>query len=108
MEVNNNIKSLERAVPVQEGVPTGPITGSHTKSNPRIEGDDLARRANIVVFGVPESQSIVQAKSTIDEILQFVAGRTFLWLMLFTLVSPSVIMAMQLVMETTSVDHDQS
>ena len=28
-----------------------------------------------MVFGVPESQSIVQAKSAIDEILQFVVGR---------------------------------
>ena len=37
--------------------------------------DDLACRANIVFFGVSESQSIVQDKTRIDEILNYAVRR---------------------------------
>ena len=38
-------------------------------------GEDLARRTNIIVFGIPESQLIVHDKSKIDEILSYAVGR---------------------------------
>ncbi len=38
-------------------------------------GEDLSRRTNIIVFGVSESQSNVQDKDKIDEILSYAVGR---------------------------------
>jgi len=60
--------------PAQEDDPTHPLTSPHPKSRAK-EGEDLAQRANIVVFGVPESQSIVQTKSTVNDLKKCPSGR---------------------------------
>ena len=44
-------------------------------SPPTASKDDLACRANIVVFGVSESLSIVQDKTRVNEILNYAVGR---------------------------------
>ena len=76
-EMNNSIKSLStKAVSTTvtaSGSPSSSSTGAAYSKT--AAGEDLARRSNIIVFGVAESQSIVHDKDKIDEILNYAVGR---------------------------------
>ena len=68
-EMNDSIKSLSAKAANSHSSRTAMTSPPATASK-----NDLARRANIVVFEVPESQSIVQDKNTIDKILSCAVG----------------------------------
>ena len=72
-EMNKNLGA--KAVLTTVIASDNPSSLSTRRVYSKAAGEDLARRTNIIVFGVPESQSIVHDKSKIDEILSYAVGR---------------------------------
>ena len=69
-EMNDSIKSLSAKAANSHLSRTAMTSPPATASK-----DDLGRHTNFVVFRVPESQSIVQDKNRVNEILSYAVGR---------------------------------
>ena len=58
-------------------VPSLPLASPRKSTSSSSLGSD-GRGSNLILFGVPEGGSIVQAKKTVDEVFEFLTGKQVL------------------------------
>ena len=55
-------------------LPVNQVPPIHLKSTGRARDND-SRASNVILFGLPEGKSIIESKSVVDEVFEYLAGR---------------------------------
>ena len=86
----SNVKQLNTYADVTSFVPLPPVSApsssnSYSRVVPKRTLSSEHRECNLILFGLPDNGSLAETKASVDEILEFLVGRSIQVRNLFTL-----------------------